>query len=212
MIPVWIDWAAVALIGGLVGTSELVSRYKDAPATALRSWPAILYILINAAASALALVIVHANPNWFAARWQQVLVAGITAMALFRTSLFTVRAGDRDIGIGPSSFLQIFLNAADRAVDRLRAAARSDAVGRIMDGIDYDKAFPALPPLCLALMQNLSDEDQQALAKALVALNTSNLDQVVKTRLLGLALTNAVGIDVLTAAVASLKAQIRSSG
>lgn len=28
----WVDWVAVALIGGLVGTSELISRYKDAPA------------------------------------------------------------------------------------------------------------------------------------------------------------------------------------
>jgi hypothetical protein len=210
--PIWIDWAAVALLGGLVGISELVSRYKDAPAAALRSVPAIFYIAINAAASALALMIIHRNPSWFTPRWQQVLAAGISSMALFRTSLFTVRAGDRDIGVGPSSFLQIFLHAADRAVDRVRAAVRSNAVGQIMDGLDYEKAFRALPPFCLALMQNLSDEDQQALAKTLAALDASDVEPAVKLRLLGLALMNAVGVDVLTAAVGSLRDQIRSGG
>jgi hypothetical protein len=157
----WVDWVAVALLGGMVGTSELISRYKDAPAAALSSLPARFYILVNALASVAALGVIHANPTWFAARWTQVLMAGLSSMALFRTSLFVVRAGDRDIGVGPSSFLQIFLNAADRAVDRVRAEARSDAVGPIMDGLDFGKAFRALPPLCLALMQNMPDEDQK---------------------------------------------------
>ena len=208
MIPPWVDWAAVALLGGLVGISELISRYKDAPAAALRSIPAVFYVAINSAASVFALIVIQRNPAWFAQRWQQVLVAGISSMALFRTSLFTVRAGDKDIGVGPSSFLQIFLHAADRAVDRVRAAARSGAVGPIMDGLDYDKAFKALPPFCLALLQNLSDDDQQELGKRLKALDESSGDPPVKAKLLGLALINIVGEDVLKAAVRSLKDQI----
>ncbi len=74
-------------------------------------------------------------------------------MAFFRTSLLVVRAGDRDVAIGPSGFLQIFLTAADRAVDRKRAAARSDAVAEVMKRVDFTKALKALPPYCLALMQ-----------------------------------------------------------
>lgn len=27
----WLDWAAVAVLGGVVGASELISRYKDNP-------------------------------------------------------------------------------------------------------------------------------------------------------------------------------------
>lgn len=210
MIPTWLDWAAVAFLGGLVGTSELVSRYKDSPTAALFSRPAIFYVAINAAASVLALMVIHRNPSWFTPRWQQVLAAGISSMALFRTSLFTVRAGDKDIDVGPSAFLQIFLHAADRAVDRVRAAARSGAVGPIMDGLDYDKAFKALPPFCLALMQNLSDDDQQDLAKRLKALDERPGDPPVKAKLLGLALINIVGEDVLKSAVKSLRDQIQS--
>jgi hypothetical protein len=70
--------------------------------------------------------------------------AGVGAMALFRSSLFTVRAGDRDIGVVPGSFLQIFRDAADREVDRVRADARGTTVAKRMEGIDYRKATRAL--------------------------------------------------------------------
>jgi hypothetical protein len=59
----WLDWIAVALLGGVVGSSELISRYKDEPGTAMKSRPAVFYILINAAASVGALGLIHAN-NW----------------------------------------------------------------------------------------------------------------------------------------------------
>lgn len=78
-------------------------------------------------------------------RLTQILMAGVSAMAFFRASLFVVRAGDRDVGVGPSGFLQIFLTAADRAVDRKRAAARSAAVAKVMTGVDDAKAKGVLP-------------------------------------------------------------------
>ena len=204
------DWAAAALLGGVVGASELISRYKDDPVAAIKSWPAIFYIAINSAASAAALGLIHAN-GWFgASRWTRVLMAGVSAMAFFRTSLFVVRAGDRDVGIGPSGFLQIFLGAADRAVDRQRASVRSDAVARVMKGIDFDKAVKALPPYCVALMQNVSPEDQQLLNRVLEALEKQDGEPGVKSLLLGIELINVVGANVLTTAVDSLGDQIRS--
>jgi hypothetical protein len=154
-----------------------------------------------------ALGLIHAN-GWFgSSRWTQILMAGVSAMAFFRTSLLVVRAGDRDVGVGPSGFLQIFLGAADRAVDRNRAAARSDAVAEVMKGIDFDKALRALPPYCVALMQNVSPEDQQVLDRALEALEKRDVEPSVKALLLGI---NVVGVDVLTTAVKSLEDQIRS--
>ena len=207
----WLDWPAVAALGGVVGASELISRYKDDPGAAIRTWPAILYIAINSGASVGALGLIHAN-GWFSGSpWTQILMAGVSAMAFFRTSLFVVRAGDRDVGVGPSGFLQIFLAAADRAVDRRRAKARSDAVAGVMKGIDFDKALEALPPFCLALMQNVSPEDQQALRRAVDALGEQGGEPSVKVLLLGIELMNVVGVDVLTMAVKSLGDQIRSA-
>ena len=216
-----LQWLAVAVIGGLVGGAELVSRYRDAPAGALQTRPAILYVLINLAASVAALALVRTfgwkfgletSDDAAAVGWTQVLVAGVGAMGLFRTSLFTVRAGDRDIGVGPSSFLQIFLTAADREVDRSRAQVRADTVSTVMKGVNYEKAFAALPPYCLALMQNLADETQQQLRQALELLDRADIDLEVKARLLGLELVNVVGVDVLETAVNSLGEEIRSQG
>jgi hypothetical protein len=212
MAPTWLDWSAAAALGALVGASELISRYRDAPEAAVKTWPALVYIAINTAASIGALELIRAN-HWLSTSSRSTidLVAGVSAMAFFRTSLFVVRAGDRDVGVGPSGFLQIFLSAADRSVDRIRAQHRSEAVGKIMEGVDYAKAFQSLPPYCLALMQNLSPEDQQQLGRALENLNRGAADPIVKARLLGLELINVVGIDVLTAAVESLGEQIRSA-
>jgi hypothetical protein len=142
-------------------------------------------------------------------RGMRILMAGVSAMAFFRTSLFVVRAGDRDAGVGPSGFLQIFLGAADRAVDRKRAAARSQAVVDAMKDVDYSKAKDALPPYCLALMQNISKEDQQELSRDLKDLDEGAAEPSVKALLLGIELINVVGVDVLTVAVKSL-GEIRS--
>ena len=206
----WLQWAAVAVLGGVVGSSELISRYKDNPGAAIKSAPAIFYIAINSAASVGALLLMPAG--WLGlSPLMRILIAGVSAMAFFRTSLFVVRAGDRDVGVGPSGFLQIFLAAADRQVDRKRAGARSDAVARVMKGVDFDKAVKALPAFCLGLMQNVSPEDQQVLRKALDALKTGDAESSVKSLLLGIELINVVGENLLTTAVNALGDQIRSA-
>jgi hypothetical protein len=211
-----LDYAIVAALGALVGSGELVSRYRDAPAGALRTGPALFYILINIAASIVALFVIHVF-NWHfgvtsgdpAVRWTQVGIAGTGAMALFRSSLFTVHVGDRDIAVGPSSFLQVFRDAADRGVDRLRAQAHGATVAKLMEAIDYAKAFEGLPPYCLALMQNVPDEDQQKMLHALALLDKDqSIDTAIKVRILGLQLMNVVGPNVLTAAVESLRKQM----
>ena len=208
-------YTVVALLGALVGSGELVSRYRDAPAGALRSVPAIFYVTLNITAAVIALALIRTFDWKFGITaegntllWTRVGIAGTGAMALFRSSLFTIHAGDRDIGIGPSSFLQIFREAADRAVDRLRARDRGETVSKLMEGISYDKASEGLAIYCLALMQNVSDEEQVALTKSLALLNGADIDPTMKVRILGLNLMNVVGPSVLIAAVESLRKEM----
>lgn len=170
---------------------------------------------LNVAASVVSLALAHTFDWKFgvtsggpALRWTQVGVAGTGAMALFRTSLFSVRSGDRDVGVGPGSFLQIFRDAADRAVDRLRAQVRSATVSKIMEGISYDKASRGLTTYCLTLMQSVPDDEQVALTKSLALLNGADIDPTIKVRILGLNLMNVVGRDVLIAAVDSLRKEM----
>jgi hypothetical protein len=97
------DWAVAGVLGLLVGMAEIVSRYKDVPRRALLSIPGFTYIAINLAASLAAYgFILLYQPDFGldkqkveAIRWTRVMVAGLGAMAFFRTSLFTVRVGDR---------------------------------------------------------------------------------------------------------------------
>ncbi len=65
-----------------------------------------------------------------------------------------------------------------------------------MKPVDYVKAFPVLPPYCLALMQNVSAEDQQGLARDLKTLDERQIDPVIRSQLPGLALLTVVGSDV----------------
>lgn len=210
------DYVAVALLGLLVGGAELISRYRDAPQSALYTRPALLYVGLNVGASVLALALIQGygwtfNATGASQRWTRILVAGVGAMALFRTSLFNVRAGDRDIGVGPGSFLQIFREAADREVDRVRAHARCATVAKLMEGIDYNKAAEGLVPLCLALMQNVPDDEQSKLLKAVDLLTGDDIDDAIKVRILGLHLHNVVGSAVLTAAVDALRSELKAA-
>jgi hypothetical protein len=213
----FLDYVIVAALGILVGSGELVSRYRDAPARALANGPAFFYVFLNALASIAALFVIHTF-NWQfgvtsggeVLRWTQVGVAGTGAMALFRSSLFTIQAGGQDVNIGPVTFLQVFRDASDRAVDRLRGRSRGIDVSQLMEGIAYEKASHGLTTYCLALMQNVPDDEQVALGNSLKLLDAADIPPDVKVRILGLNLMNVVGPNVLKAAVDSLLKQLEN--
>ncbi len=110
-----LDYAAVGTLGVLVSLGELLSRYRDSPRAALLgSSAAWLYCLLNAlvSMSALRLMIVFNvtfGQSGDALAWTRILAAGISAIRFFRTSIFTVRIGGQDLGIGPVTFLQVIL-------------------------------------------------------------------------------------------------------
>jgi hypothetical protein len=206
-----------AALGTVVGLAEIVSRYKDAPGRALWTASAWLYIGLNGLASLAAFILVKQVPalrdiggSGPEGDLVKALVAGVSAMALFRSSLFTVRVGNADIGIGPAAFLQILLFAADRATDRARASPRAIAVQATMKGISFDRAKEALPSLCFGLMQGLTTEEQTAFGISVKALESSKMEDTFKANSLGLSLMNLVGEEVLGVAVNKLRSDIRA--
>jgi len=207
----------VAVLGALVGVGEIVARYRDAPVRTLASVPALLYLSLNSAAALLALVLVSEfkinfgfPENSSSLPWIRILVSGFGAMAALRSSFFTVRLGEKEVAIGMAALLQLLLDAADRAVDRTRARDRAREITTIMAGISYAKAHKALPTFCLALMQNLSADDQERLADGLAVLEKAKMEDEEKALVLGLELMNHVGPRVLRAAVDSLGPRIRT--
>jgi hypothetical protein len=213
MAPQIIDFLVVFAIGALVGGVEVLSRYKDAPFKVALSRPGLIYIGMNGLVSLLALLTVRLfgwtftdNPQTSAEiiRWTQVCVAGLAAMTLFRSSLFNFHLADQDISIGPNAILQILLVAVDKEVDRLRGKERARIVEEAMDGIAFNEAVLNLPTVAIALMQNLSREDQDEILDSVKALNSEeakNMPERTKTMSLGLTIMNVVGEDILKAAI-----------
>ncbi|MCW2883909.1 MAG: hypothetical protein QOE54_7408 [Streptosporangiaceae bacterium] len=208
----------VAALGGLVGAAELISRYRDRPASLARVISTWAYVLINAGAGATALLLIHifewdfgASASTPGARGAvQVMVAGFGSMALFRSALFTVRIHDQDVAVGPSTLLTALLAAADRGVDRMVAQNRSAKARSIMTHVSFARSRLALPTLCLALLQNVSAEDQRDLRTAVDALAGSKMSDTQKALNLGLLLMNVAGADVVEAAVKTLHDEIKA--
>jgi len=215
-----LPWLAVAGLGGLLGATEIIGRYRDEPIKCLFTPPGIAYLIVNMIASLSAYALAGVF-NWKidlgspagqtaggqpspSEQWTMVLVTGLSAMALFRSSLFIRKVGDKDVGIGPGAVLATLLDVTDRYVDRLRGQVRVEVVDRIMKGLIFVKAAAELPPYCLALLQNPSDDMQRELKASVDLIGAQAVDEDVKLRLLGLELLNLVGGKALEKAVTSL--------
>ena len=208
-----VSGAIAGAVGAFVGMGELITRYRDEPLRALSCGPALVYVFVNLLASVLAYTLM-VYFNWTVAEGlsdqalhgMRVVVAGTASMALFRSSLFTVRVGDRDIAVGPSSFLQAIMGAADRAVDRDRAIKRAQIVTAAMAELDFSISADVLPEMCLALMQNLTDDEITEMKDTVATLKSIDvLEDRVRCYLLGLILIGAVGEEGLKSIISALK-------
>lgn len=213
-----VDYVIVSFLGLLVGASELVSRYRDAPWVAVRNPASATYIAVNvlAAVGALGLLRVFnagfGLQNELQERAAQVLVAGFSAVALLRTSFFVVRVGGRDIGVGPATLLQVLLFATDRDVDRRRAEKRATAVTEALRGLSYEDVGEALPTYCLTLMQNVPDSEIAEVRRQLDLVGRSGMSGPLKLKAVGLVLMNVVGQRVLEAAAKTARSRLLQQG
>ena len=134
-------------------------------------------------------------------------MAGLSAMVLLRSAVFTVHQDGVEVPIGPANILDTILGAADRAVDRI-AEARANSIAAEMGGIAFDRASIELPVIALALMRTLSKEDQEILGNQVKKLiESTDVSNEGKCLALGLALDTFVGSEVLKAAIKSVKSQ-----
>jgi hypothetical protein len=221
-----LPYLIVAVIGAAAGATEIVARYRDAPSRALKTRPALLYVVVNAIAAMAALKLIH-SLNWTfgfpdaaqATAGQgdrlglvQVLVAGFGAMIVLRSAVFTIRGGGLEQQIGPANVLQTILDACDRAVDRERAALNAAAVAKLMQKLQFERAVLELPLVALNVMQNLPNKDQEEMADRIADLSTdenlSSISPEAKCLSLGLILLKYVGPDVLKASIGTVRAHI----
>lgn len=203
---------AVALLAGLVGVGELLSRYRSDPVYSLVRVPAAwVYVLINAGAGVAALLLIEEFGWTFGASgdtvnlWR-VLVAGFGAMAILRSSLFTARIGSQDVDVGPSLVLGAILEACDRNVDRKSAGRIVQGVADLVSGLDASRVLFTVPVVCLALMQNFPPSSQAQLAADLKKIQEDpNFDPGQKAVVVVVTLTKYLGSELVQKVVQQLR-------
>lgn len=211
-----VAYCGVALLGVLAAVGEIWSRYRDEPFDAVTSRAAVLYIAFNMSISILAFYLVREvfplrEPNPPSVRNLVVdgLLAGLSAMAFFRSSLFMVRLGDKDVPVGPAALIEVFRDVLDRDIDRVRAEPRASKVSEIMSDVSFSRAYIPLTSTALNLLQNVGSDERTRVEERVLALaNQTGRNEESKALELGLILAGTVGFDVLQAAKETQKNHI----
>jgi hypothetical protein len=205
----FLAYLCAGLLGGALGLSELLSRFRDRPSALLKAVAAWLYVGFNALASLGALLLVDLMGWQFslgdttASTTTRVLVAGLGAAALFRSNFFVAKIGDENVGIGPSTLLMNYLASAERSIDRGQMQARLKDAGETMKDFDF-KLHNELTTACIAAAASLTPDAILSLKNSVEALADSEASEAGKSLVLGLLIVDAVGADVLKQAVTSL--------
>ncbi|NEA27915.1 hypothetical protein [Actinomadura bangladeshensis] len=206
-----IEMLLAALIGGAIGLAELVARYRDKPLSALLSPGGLLFVLVNASASIVALIAV------IAAGWTfglpddtppsslmavRVIAAGIGSAAVLRMSF--APAQSRSAGTGPISLLNGILRIADGELERKRALSRLSH--NDLSGLSFERDHAALAELCCHLMREFDLAEAQRLGGLAAELShRDDLTDADKLDCWGLELTRLVGERALRQAARRLR-------
>jgi hypothetical protein len=211
-----LQYAAAGALAALVAVAEIANRYRDRPAAALRQPYALLYIAVNVIGAAIALYVVRVF-GWTlgvpdaALPVAQVLVAGLSALALFRLQFFSASQNKESVSFSPARLLEQLLAVSDREVDRDQATRRVETVRETMRGISFAKASRALPAYALGLLENVDADDQEKLGADVGELIANkDMTDEVKVQLLGIAVIRVTGPELLRNAIDGLGDAIKA--
>jgi len=184
--------ACVLVLGCLVGTTELVGRYRDEPGQALRQPIAWSYIVGNGIVSLVALGLIRAfNVLPSASAATITLVAGLGAMAIVRSKVLVFRtASNEDVPIGLEAVIVTGLGAIDRRIDRLQSETRWENAYSGLFDVCTEPELQRLAQLCtahLASYQNVSARELEAYGNAVKSL-AEKKETAINLRAIGMGL------------------------
>ena len=215
------DFIATWLLGVILASIELASKYKDDPTSVLCSAPGRLYLSINGLICVFSLYLIFTfglghevddSLPLMSQRTLDVIQASLAAFFIMRSS-FLKLGHDSNIDLGLNAILKKLLEIVDREVDRVRAVKRSNEITTLFASVDCMKTKHIFK-LCLNVMQNVSTEEASDIQRAVEVLDShsgsqdsdaTEMDLKLMQLEIGLALYNIVGISVLRSAVHDLE-------
>ncbi len=202
-----INYLLVFLLGSIYALAELIGRYSE-PKQILNINAGRFYILFNGCISVFALLIVMEFDVDFMhykhIEAGKILVAGTSAMLVFRSTIASVKIGGKNIEGGLSPIVQVFLDAVNKSYDRQRSKIDLNEVGNIMKNVNYTKAEADLPLLCLNLLRTLPEAEGKNMGVEISNLSQSSASKKAKSINLGIIIARYTGIDLLKKAVDTL--------
>jgi hypothetical protein len=193
-------WAFASLFyGGLVGLSEILSRYRDEPVLASTTGAGLVYLLLNGLISLAAFAVLCKYrsalfPNLGNDLFLTSMVAGFGGMTVFRSKLFTFRSSEgKDYAIGPALVLETVLSTIDQKIDRRRATERQAMIfDEMRDLTDFDHTAQYFEA-SLNSFQNLTEEDKAKIISVIREYRTSPFPERLKIMAMGFAFLNIAG-------------------
>jgi hypothetical protein len=207
----YIYYIIVFLCGCTTALAELISRY-DRSTQILKYKACYFYLLINGIASIFA--------YWFITEYKldlgflskneigRIILASTSSMVILRSSVASLKIGNKNIEAGLASITQVFLHAADRSYDRERSNDDYKKIETIMQNIDFNKAKIDLPLTCLCMMKNVPIEEQKLLGDEVSMLEKDSRSNKAKSINLGVIISKTTGFELLNNIVNSFKETI----
>ncbi len=205
------DFALAVVFGTIIGVGDVLERHGEAPLTTLATPGAAARIIVNAAASALALWLLKDNP--FSAGGElfqgnataQVLLAGFGALALLRVSV-RVAFGGSNVEISLAAVIDKFLQSADRDALGRSAATSAKHLFEICEDVDFGTMSRRVAPICLSMPEALSDEQRKKLGAHIQGIRDDpTLEDEDKAVLIASTIAKAIGREALRAMVQGIK-------
>jgi len=188
------------VFGGLVGASEIASRYRDEPFLAIFSLPGRVYLVFNGLVSAFAYFLLqHYKDKIFPGVGNDILlasvIAGFGSMVVLRSKLFSFKTENGEtFSVGPDAAVSTLLSSVDRNIDRYRSFDRQSLVFRETTRIGKPKDAPVFLRTFLASYQNLTDTEKKQLNEAIDKIvERTDLDDQLKLMAISFGFLNISG-------------------
>jgi len=203
-------WAFVSfLIGVIFSCAELLSRYKSF-SMIVKNANSVIYLFINGMASFFGFLLLVHTELIRTNLQMKALISGGSAMLVLRSSFANIIIGDKNVRIGLTEVIQVFLNYCESSFDLARSKKDVEQINPIMENISFEKAKTALPYTCFNLMKSISDDSKRAVSDAIIELSKSNHSQKTKAINLGIILSNVTKFEFLKVAIKVLGDDIKN--
>lgn len=209
MIDMW-QFILAGMLGAILGVSELLAKYTDAPLSALKNLAALFYIIFNACLSMLAIYLISGadisvpqavgdNAKYLA----EIIAAGAGAAAILRIGV-SIQVSGETVNVTLMKLVQPILDAALAELSRAQAIRQAEQINLLMPAIPLDSATKDLPALCAALVPEMSAEEKQAFEKEISDVNSEDIQEDTKKKKIGVILLRKYGRDVVEVTAAAL--------